>query len=98
MFRLYEKKYDSWWELCFASKKWNSLRILFFCILSSYHDLKKKKKKLDKNEVNYETCLKWISEFFLLYILRSYNDFSEKFQKFVTNFSTIFERVKFFFV
>lgn len=70
----------------------------FFCILSSYHDLKKKK-KLDKNvEVNYETCLKWISEFFLLYILRSYNDFSEKFQKFVTNFSTIFERVKFFFV
>lgn len=37
----------------------------FFCILSSYHDLKKKK-KLDKNvEVNYETCLKWISKFFL---------------------------------
>lgn len=36
--------------------------------------------------------------FFYLYILRSYNDFSEKFQKFVTNFSTIFERVKFFFV
>lgn len=69
---------------------------LHFVILS--RSKKKKKKKLDKNvEVNYETCLKWISEFFLLYILRSYNDFSEKFQKFVTNFSTIFERVKFFF-
>lgn len=38
----------------------------FFFAFCHHITILKKKKKLDKNvEVNYETCLKWISEFFL---------------------------------